>query len=148
MEITRSSFSLADVMVSSLNWAKIDEKEKLTISKKRCFFIVYTVLLSVSVSKSVGNILNYLFLFKMGSSKNEIPPEIIINTVCEVHTSQPKAVPTVEGMWYNKNICAINSGNAPKPLFVNPMARLPMTNAVMTAPKLIVLVSSRAKMAR
>ena len=81
MEITRSSFSLADVMVSSLNWAKIDEKEKLTISKKRCFFIVYTVLLSVSVSKSVGNILNYLFLFKRGKSKNEIPPREMVKMV-------------------------------------------------------------------
>ena len=45
--------------------------------------------------KMISKIVNYLFLFKIGSKTYEINPRSIVKMVCDVQTSQPKAVPTL-----------------------------------------------------
>ena len=77
----------------------------------------------------------------MGRNKKAKPPKTKINTVCEVHKIQPKAVPTVSGIAYKAKILEIIKGKAPTPPFVKLIAKLPTTKAIKVTPNEISLVS-------
>ena len=83
----------------------------------------------------------------MGSNKKDNPPRIMIWMVCDVQIIQPKAVPASFGIPYKANIPAITTGKTPKPPLENEIAKLPITKAVNTIPKLISLVSNKTKIA-
>lgn len=87
-----------------------------------------------------------MFLFKIGNNKNDKVPKNTVKTVCEIQTNHPKAVPAVSEIPYKRKISAINNGKAPKPLLVNPIAKLPITKPINAVVMLIVLVSLSAKM--
>ena len=61
----------------------------------------------------------------------------MVKIVCDVQTSQPKAVPTLFEIPSSEKIKAIENGNAPKPPFENPIAKLPKTKPIMMMSKLM-----------
>ena len=67
-----------------------------------------------------------------------------METILEVQTIQPIAVPTVSGMLKTARMPATKKGYDPKPLLVNANEKLPTTNVIIIIPKVIEEVSSKA----
>ena len=75
---------------------------------------------------------------------NDAPPNKTMEAILDIHTIQPKAVPTVSGMLNIASIPATKKGYDPKPLLVKAKEKLPTTKVIRVVPNVITEVSVRA----
>lgn len=68
----------------------------------------------------------------MGKSKSDKTPKATTETILDIHTIQPKAIPAVLAIPKIDSIPAMAAGYVPKPLFVKANVKLPTTKAIIT----------------